>query len=171
MVSNVLDGHTAHDHTHGRDYTRSHVHHHDAADTEVFGLWVCLTNGLITFALLSATFCVLCGTTADGPTGKELFDLSYVAIEAGTLPVSSIACNMVMVSLQGGRKDQIMLWLNITLVLGIAFVGTEINEFHHLITEDTGPNRSAFLSSFSLLVGTRGLHVASDMLRIIVLMW
>ena len=64
-----------------------------------------------------------------------------------------------------------MLWLGITLLLGAAFVGMEINEFHHLIAEGAGPSRSAFLSSFFLLVGTHGLHVASGMLWIIVLMW
>ncbi|WP_113467790.1 cytochrome o ubiquinol oxidase subunit III, partial [Escherichia coli] len=130
-----------------------------------------LMSDLIIFASLFATFCVLRGATAGGPTGKELFDLSYVAIETGILLVSSITYGMVMISLQNGRKDQVMLWLGIPLVLGAAFVGMEINEFHHLIAEGAGPSRSAFLSSFFLLVGTHGLHVASGMLWIIVLMW
>lgn len=64
-----------------------------------------------------------------------------------------------------------MLWLGITFLLGAAFVGMEINEFHHLIAEGAGPSRSAFLSSFFTLVGTHGLHVASGLLWIAVLMW
>ena len=32
-------------------------------------------------------------------------------------------------------------------------------EFHHLIAEGNGPQRSAFLSAFFTLVGTHGLHV------------
>jgi cytochrome o ubiquinol oxidase subunit 3 len=128
-------------------------------------------SDLIIFASLFGTFCVLRGATAGGPTGKELFDLSYVAIETGILLVSSITYGMVMISVQNGRKDHVMLWLGITLLLGAAFVGMEINEFHHLIAEGAGPNRSAFLSSFFLLVGTHGLHVASGMLWIIVMMW
>ncbi|CAJ0744546.1 Cytochrome bo(3) ubiquinol oxidase subunit 3 [Ralstonia edaphis] len=171
MASNVLDGHAAHAHAHGHDHAHDHAHHHDAADTKVFGFWVYLMSDLIIFASLFATFCVLRGATAGGPTGKELFDLSYVAIETGILLVSSITYGMVMISLQNGRKDQVMLWLGITLLLGAAFVGMEINEFHHLIAEGAGPSRSAFLSSFFLLVGTHGLHVASGMLWIIVLMW
>jgi len=47
----------------------------------------------------------------------------------------------------------------------------EIYEFHHLIHEGAGPGRSAFLSSFFTLVGTHGLHVASGMVWMLVLMW
>ena len=46
----------------------------------------------------------------------------------------------------------------------------EIYEFHHLIAEGFGPDRSAFLSSFFALVGTHGLHVTSGLIWIIVLM-
>jgi cytochrome o ubiquinol oxidase subunit 3 len=35
----------------------------------------------------------------------------------------------------------------------------EINEFHSLIVEGHGPDRSAFLSSYFTLVGTHGTHV------------
>lgn len=171
MASNVLDGHAAHGHAAGHDHAHDHAHHHDAADTKVFGFWVYLMSDLIIFASLFATFCVLRDATAGGKTGKELFDLSYVAIETGILLVSSITYGMVMISLQNGRKDQVMLWLGITFLLGAAFVGMEINEFHHLIEEGAGPNRSAFLSSFFTLVGTHGLHVASGLLWIAVLMW
>lgn len=169
MATNVLDGHAAHaaDHGHAHD----HAHHHDAADTKVFGFWVYLMSDLIIFASLFATFCVLRSATAGGPDGKELFDLSYVLIETGILLVSSITYGMVMVGLQADRKDQVLLWLGITFLLGAAFVGMEINEFHHLIAEGAGPNRSAFLSSFFTLVGTHGLHVASGLLWIAVLMW
>ena len=168
MATNVLDGHAAHAAAHG--HAHDHAHHHDAADTKVFGFWVYLMSDLIIFASLFATFCVLRGATAGGPTGKELFDLSYVAIETGILLVSSITYGMVMISLQNGRKDQVMLWLGITFLLGAAFVGMEINEFHHLIAEGAGPNRSAFLSSFFTLVGTHGLHVTFGLVWLAVLM-
>ena len=80
MASNVLDGHAAHGHAHGHDHAHDHAHHHDAADTKVFGFWVYLMSDLINFASLFATFCFLRVATAGGPTGKELFDLTYVAI-------------------------------------------------------------------------------------------
>jgi hypothetical protein len=38
-----------------------------------------------------------------------------------------------------------------------------MNEFAHMISEGTGPERRAFLSSFFTLVGTRGLHVTGGL--------
>jgi cytochrome o ubiquinol oxidase subunit 3 len=45
----------------------------------------------------------------------------------------------------------------------------EVYEFHHLILEDAGPSRSAFLSAFFALVGTHGLHITSGLIWILVL--
>ncbi|HBD36902.1 MAG TPA: cytochrome o ubiquinol oxidase subunit III, partial [Cupriavidus sp.] len=75
------------------------------------------------------------------------------------------------VSMQNHQKGRVMFWLGVTFLLGAAFMGMEINEFAHLIHEGAGPSRSAFLSSFFTLVGTHGLHVASGMLWMLVLMW
>ncbi|GLC98133.1 hypothetical protein Tamer19_75420 [Cupriavidus sp. TA19] len=78
---------------------------------------------------------------------------------------------MAMISLQNRSLKHVQTWLGVTFLLGLAFMAMEINEFHHLIAEGAGPGRSAFLSSFFTLVGTHGLHVASGMLWMIVLMW
>lgn len=64
-----------------------------------------------------------------------------------------------------------MLWLGIMLLLGVVFVGMEINEFYYLIVEGVGLSCSVFLLLFFLLVGMYGLYVVSGMLWIIVLMW
>src|SRR5207253_2273670 len=66
------------------------------------------------------------------------------------------------------KKNQVLLWFMITFLLGISFLAMEITEFHHLILEGNGPQRSAFLSSFFTLVGTHGLHIAIGLLWIAV---
>lgn len=60
-------------------------------------------------------------------------------------------------------------WLMVTALFGIGFLGMELYEFHHLIQEGAGPGRSAFLSAFFTLVGTHGLHVASGLLWMLIL--
>ena len=45
-----------------------------------------------------------------------------------------------------------------------------IYEFHHLIVNGMGPDRSGFLSAFFALVGTHGLHVTSGLIWMAVLM-
>src|SRR6478752_2410421 len=49
--------------------------------------------------------------------------------------------------------------LAVTGILGLRFLSLEIYEFWQLIHQGAGPQRSAFLSAFSTLVGTDGLHV------------
>ncbi|CAG9176677.1 cytochrome o ubiquinol oxidase subunit III [Cupriavidus pampae] len=172
MTTEVLDrfGAQAPAHDHAHDDAHDHAHH-DTGENTIFGFWLYLMSDCILFACLFAAFAVLRGEVAGGPSGKELFELNYVLVETFILLFSSITYGMAMVSLQNKQKSRVMGWLAVTFLLGAAFMVMEINEFAHLIHEGAGPNRSAFLSSFFTLVGTHGLHVASGMLWMLVLMY
>lgn len=67
-------------------------------------------------------------------------------------------------------QSQVLLWLAVTFILGACFIGMELYEFHHLIAEGNGPDRSGFLSGFFALVGTHGLHVTVGLIWMAVLM-
>jgi cytochrome o ubiquinol oxidase subunit 3 len=71
-----------------------------------------------------------------------------------------------MLAMMKGRKSQVMVWLALTFLLGLGFIGMELNEFHHMILEANGPGRSGFLSSFFTLVGTHGTHVSFGLIWI-----
>src|SRR5262249_20083461 len=148
-----------------------HEHHHDAGGNTVFGFWIYLMSDCLLFASLFAGFAVLAHNTAGGPNARELFDLKYVGVETLFLLISSITYGMAMIGSLKRNSTKVMLWLAITALFGLGFVGMEINEFHHLIEEGNGPQRSAFLSAFFSLVGTHGIHVSSGLLWLFVLMW
>ena len=172
MSTEVLDRFPAHAAAPAHAHEHAHDHaHHDTSGNTVYGFWVYLMSDCILFACLFAAFAVLRGEVAGGPSGKELFELDYVLVETFILLFSSITYGFAMVSLQAKQKGRVLFWLAVTGLLGLAFLGMEINEFHHLIAEGAGPNRSAFLSSFFTLVGTHGLHVASGTLWLAFLMW
>ena len=136
--------------------------HHEEADIvamQTFGFWIYLMSDLIIFATLFATFVVLGKNFANGPTGKELFDLPYLLGETLFLLFSSVTCGLVMLAGPDGKKKWVLLGLAATFLLGLGFVCMEINEFRGLIARGFGPDRSAFLSSFFTLVGTHGAHV------------
>ena len=75
-----------------------------------------------------------------------------------------------MLQMQQGKLSGTMLWLGITGILGVGFLGLEIYEFYHLIQLDAGPQTSGFLSAFFALVGTHGLHVVFGILWLVVLL-
>ena len=148
-----------------------HEHHHDAGGNTVFGFWIYLMSDCLLFACLFAGFAVLSRNTAGGPNGRELFDLKYVAIETLFLLLSSITYGMAMIGTLKRNSTKVLLWLAITGLFGLGFIGMELNEFHHLIEEGNGPGRSAFLSAFFSLVGTHGIHVTSGLVWLCVLMF
>ena len=120
--------------------------------------------------MLFATYGVLGTSYAGGPGPKELFELPLVALNTAMLLFSSITYGFAMLNMTENRRGATQAWLAITALFGLAFLSIEMYEFTHLIHEGAGPQRSAFLSSFFVLVGTHGLHVTFGIIWLVVLM-
>jgi cytochrome o ubiquinol oxidase subunit 3 len=133
--------------------------HSDTVAIQAFGFWIYLMTDLVLFAAIFATYAVLGHSYAGGPTGKDLFDLPYAFGETMFLLVSSATCGLVMLAMYKDKKSLVLTGLIVTFLLGLGFMAMEISEFHHMIQEGNGPERSGFLSAFFALVGTHGLHV------------
>lgn len=154
---------------HAAAHQNSHADHaegHDPVGNTLFGFWLYIMTDCILFGSLFATFAVLSHSYAGGPGGKELFHLPYVFGETMFLLFSSLTYGMAMLSMQNNQAKAVMLWLSLTFLLGLGFIGMEINEFSHLIMEGNGPDRSGFLSAFFGLVGTHGTHVTFGLIWI-----
>ncbi|AWH89265.1 cytochrome o ubiquinol oxidase subunit III [Limnobaculum parvum] len=152
-------------------HVNGHEHHdHDSGAKTVFGFWIYLMSDCILFASVFATYAVLATGIADGPSGKDIFELPYVIGETALLLLSSFTYGMAIISMYKGKKSQVIGWLAITFLFGLGFIGMEINEFHLLIGEGYGPSRSAFLSGFFTLVGTHGLHVTLGLIWMAIMM-
>jgi len=145
--------------------------HHDAGANKVFGFWIYLMSDCIIFATLFATYAVMVNNTAGGPAGKDIFELPFVLVETALLLLSSITYGMAVIGMNNGSKGAVNRWLALTFLFGLGFIAMEIYEFHHLIAEGFGPDRSGFLSGFFTLVGTHGLHVTSGLIWMLVLMF
>ena len=134
-----------------------------------FGFWLYLMSDAVIFALLFATYLVMVGNTAGGPSGKELFSLERAAGETLVLLLSSATFGFAAVALSAGDRSKVLMWLLITFLLGACFIFLEIGEFRGMIEQGAGPERSGFLSAFFTLVGTHGLHVSIGLLWIAVM--
>jgi cytochrome o ubiquinol oxidase subunit 3 len=133
--------------------------HPDTIANQAFGFWIYIMSDLVLFAAIFATYAVLGHNYAGGPTGKDLFHLPYAFGETMLLLFSSATYGMAMLDTHKNKKDLVLRWLFVTFLLGLGFIAMEINEFHHMILDGNGPERSAFLSAFFTLVGTHGTHV------------
>lgn len=152
------DGRPTGDH-HQADHAHHDDHAHHIAENKRFGFWVYLMSDCILFASLFATYAVLMNGTAGGPAGKDIFELPLVFVETMFLLASSLTFGMGMIEFKKQNLAGVKKYLAMTFFLGLAFICIELYEFHVLIEEGYGPDRSAFLSGFFALVATHGLHV------------
>ncbi|EJM97749.1 cytochrome o ubiquinol oxidase subunit III [Herbaspirillum sp. YR522] len=151
--------------------SRYFTRHHHPENGTLLGFWIYLMSDCLIFACLFATYAVLGRNYAGGPTGAELFDLPLVALNTALLLLSSITYGFAMLAMQAKKKQNTLVWLAITGLLGAGFIYFELYEFLHLIHEGAGPARSGFLTSFFALVGTHGLHVSFGIIWLIVLLF
>ncbi|USI73057.1 cytochrome o ubiquinol oxidase subunit III [Sphingomonas morindae] len=166
MTSTTFDPHAlGHGHGHGEEDG-----HHDQAGTVKLGFWIYLMSDCVLFSGLFASYAVMSTAFAGGPTPRTLFELPYVAVETALLLFSSLSYGIAMIAAHQGRKGMTMAWLVVTALLGLGFIGMEVNEFAKLIAEGAGPDRSGWLSSFFALVGTHGLHVTAGLVWMTVML-
>ncbi|AXQ98325.1 cytochrome o ubiquinol oxidase subunit III [Pseudoalteromonas piscicida] len=149
----------------------AHEHaEHDTGSNTVFGFWLYLMTDCLLFASFFATYAVLYMNTAGGVSGKDIFELGFVAVETAALLLSSITFGFAMIAANKQKKLQTLSWLAVTFAFGAVFIGMEVYEFHHLIVHGHGPQHSAFLTSFFSLVGLHGMHVTAGLIWMTVMM-
>ena len=114
-----------------REYHLAHEPHPENGTS--LGFWLYLMSDCLIFAALFATYGVLGRSYAAGPSGKDLFDLSLVAINTAFLLTSSITFGFAMLQKQKKNVKGTLLWLGITGLLGLGFLAVEIYELHQMI--------------------------------------
>src|ERR1700749_5298876 len=89
-------------------------HAHPEGGSTALGFWIYLMSDCLIFAVLFATFGVLGGNYAAGPSPKDLFELSLVAVNTTMLLLSSITYGFAMLTMQQNKIGQTQMWLAIT---------------------------------------------------------
>ena len=135
-----------------------------------YGFWIFLLSDIVMFSALFAAYAVLARATAGGPAGVQLFNQTSVAIETACLLGSSYTCGLMSLAVGSRNRVGTYLWAAVTAGLGVAFLALELQEFAGMIAREATPQRSAFLSAFFTLVGCHGLHVASGLVWLAVMM-
>jgi cytochrome o ubiquinol oxidase subunit III len=154
-------------------HVRGAVTHSGPASKRIvtgYGFWIFILSDMVMFSAFFASYAVLLGQTAGGPSGAQLFDLPNVAIETGFLLVSSFTCGLATIAADARNKFWFQIAMAVTCLLGLAFLTIEGREFASLVARGAGPTRSAFLSAFFTLVGCHGLHVSGGILWLLTMM-
>ncbi|MGR5985097.1 cytochrome c oxidase subunit III [Bacillus cytotoxicus] len=136
------------------------------------GFWLFLGGETVLFASLFGTYLALKNSTNGGPSSQEMFQMPLVFIMTMLLLTSSLTSVYAMYHMKNFHFKQMRLWLLVTVLLGLGFLGFEIYEFYHYAHEFKHTMRSsAFGSAFYALVGTHGLHVLFGLCWILTLIF
>ena len=110
------------------------------------------------FAVFVVAYLFYLGKSVTGPSPKEVLDLPVVSTVC--LLSSSVTVALATRALAAGRVARGGSWLFVTVVLGLAFLGSTAREWRRLIVErglTIGTN--LFGSTFYPLVGLHASHV------------
>ena len=124
-----------------------------------YGFWIFLLSDIVMFACFFAAFAVQRGATAGGPGIGELVEIPRVGWQTAALLLSSYTCGLSFAATNARNLLWTQVFLLITGLLGLVFVGLELQEFIDLASRGITPQVSGFLSSFFGLVGLHGVHV------------
>lgn len=141
-----------------------------ADDRTMFGFWIYLMTDLLMFAVLFAVFAVLRNNTDGGPGATELLNPDLALVETLLLLTSSFTVGIGMIVARQHKKAQALLWFGLTFLLGAAFLSIELFEFYELVHEGHTMQSNAFMSAFFVLLSTHGLHIASGLLWLAIIL-
>jgi heme/copper-type cytochrome/quinol oxidase subunit 3 len=145
--------------SHDFEATTDEAHHR----TRKTAMWVWLGSEAFFFGAMISTFILYRNSTNGGP-GAEVFNIPFTSASSFILLMSSVT--MVLADFAFQRKDQRQgrVWLIGTILLGLTFLAGQIFEFTEFVHEGLTIQTSPFGSSFYMLTGFHGAHVAVGVL-------
>lgn len=86
------------------------------------------------------------------------------------LLISSVTLHFAHISLEKAKRSAVVLWLGITILLGIGFVGLQVEEYRHAYQEmGLTLTSGIYGNTFFLLTGFHGMHVTLGTVFLVVL--
>jgi heme/copper-type cytochrome/quinol oxidase subunit 3 len=132
-------------------------------------MWLFLASDCLLFGALIATYVLYRGASVQGPYPADVFDIPYTSVSSFVLLASSLTMVLALSAIQRGDVGRTRVWLLATALLGMTFLGGQVYEFTSFAHEGLYLSRNMFSSSFFVLTGFHGTHVAVGVLMLLTL--
>lgn len=127
-------------------------------------MWSFIGSECMLFGSLITTYLIFKGRSLVGPYPEELLNIPFITVTTFVLLMSSLTMVLALSAVQRGDRKMSRIWLFMTPFLGLVFLLGQYLEFSHFVHEGLGLSRNLFSSSFFILTGTHGAHVAGGVL-------
>lgn len=127
-------------------------------------MWAFLASDCMFFGSLIATYLVYRGHSTDHPLPEDIFDIPLTSTSSFVLLLSSWLMVLALSAIQRGDLWKFRLWTLGVAFFGSIFLGFQIYEFSHFVHAGLTLKQNLFGSTFFVLTGTHGCHVAIGVL-------
>jgi cytochrome c oxidase subunit 3/cytochrome o ubiquinol oxidase subunit 3 len=147
---------------------------HEATSTGLpntkLAMWIFLASDCLLFGALISTYVLYRGASIKGPYPSDVFDIPYTSVSSFVLLASSLTMVLALAAIQRGDQGQMRVWLLATALLGATFVGGQVYEFTTFADEGLTLTTNLFSTTFYVLTGFHGTHVAIGILMLLSLL-
>ena len=128
-------------------------------DNRKLGMWLFLVTEIMLFSGMIAAMLQM---KARSPaTANDVLNIPVTAVNTFLLIISSTTVVLALQSIMNGDRRKTKILLVATLALGATFLGVQVYEYIHLITQENfTPSGSLFGAGFYSVTGLHGTHVA-----------
>ncbi len=150
-------------------HTQAHAAHAEHPDHRIFGLLIFLVaEGCLFLGLFMAYLAYSLTAPVWPPEGTPERELLLPGINTAILLSSSLVIHQAKPAIQANNVKGLRLWFALTALMGAIFLAGQVYEYSHL---EFGLTTNLFASTFYVLTGFHGLHVAAGLLFILAVLW
>lgn len=132
-------------------------------DSRKMGVWAFIGSEVMFFTALIVVYLVYKPVNMARPDvqdPKEFLGIQFTGLLAAILLASSLTMVLALAATRRGDWRQFRIWHLATAFLGLCFLGGQAYEFTKLVSEGVTLSSSMFGTTFFVLTGFHGTHVA-----------
>ena len=127
-------------------------------------MWFFLASDCLFFGSFISAYLIYRDRNVVGPYQSELYDIPFTSISSFVLLMSSLTMVLALAAIQRGNLHAMRVWLIATALLGITFLAGQAFEFTEFYNEGLSLKQNLFGTTFFVLTGFHGAHVAVGVL-------
>lgn len=139
------------------------AHHAPTAtglDSWKLGFWTFLGSETLFFGSLISTYMAYKGKSVTGPYPHEILNIPITSVSTFVLLTSSLFMVLALSAVRQGDRKGTLVWLLGTAFGGLIFLSFQAYEFTSFVHEGLTIQANVFGSTFFVLTGFHGAHVA-----------